>query len=120
VSRATRAIVQAVLVCAALLATRDAFALPKVAIGSKAFPESWILGEAATTLARRAGGDAEHRRNLGGTEIVYDALRAGSIDVYPEYTGTIAEVMLHAQGRPSLARCGTPLRGQGSAESRSA
>ncbi|HKA25044.1 MAG TPA: glycine betaine ABC transporter substrate-binding protein [Candidatus Eisenbacteria bacterium] len=86
---------------------------PRVTVGSKAFPESWVLGEAATTLARRAGATAEHRRNLGGTEIVYDALRSGSIDVYPEYTGTIAEVMLHSHGRPSLAEMRAALRSQG-------
>ncbi|MEP7027046.1 MAG: glycine betaine ABC transporter substrate-binding protein, partial [Candidatus Eisenbacteria bacterium] len=64
-----------------------------VTVGSKAFPESWILGEALTTLARRAGAaEAAHRSNLGGTEIVYQALRSGAIDAYPEYTGTIAEV----------------------------
>jgi osmoprotectant transport system permease protein len=101
-------------VCAlALACAAPALAAEPVTIGSKAFPESWILGEAATQLARRAGAAAGHRRNLGGTEIVYDALRAGSIDVYPEYTGTIAEVVLHAQGRPGLAEMRDSLRAQG-------
>src|SRR5207249_11047268 len=31
------------------------------------------------------------------------ALRNGSIDVYPEYTGTISEVILKSAGRPPLA-----------------
>src|SRR5262249_25418894 len=61
-------------------------------VGSKAFAESWILGEAVADLARQGGGEAVHRNNLGGTQIVYTALRTGSIDVYPEYTGTIGEV----------------------------
>src|SRR6185503_4521130 len=39
-----------------------------------------------------------HRQSLGGTEIVYQGLRSGQIDVYPEYTGTIAEVLLHRPG----------------------
>src|SRR4051794_36588041 len=77
---------------------------PKVTIGSKAFPESWILGEALTTLARQTGAaDVEHRSNLGGTEIVYEALRSGRIDIYPEYTGTVAEVVMKSKGRPSVA-----------------
>jgi osmoprotectant transport system permease protein len=72
-------------------------------VGSKAFPESWILGDALATLARQAGADpVEHRSNLGGTEIVYQALRSGAIDAYPEYTGTIAEVILKRSDRPSL------------------
>lgn len=75
----------------------------RVTVGSKAFPESWILGEALTNLARGAGASpVEHRSNLGGTEIVYQALRSGAIDAYPEYTGTIAEVILKRTDRPSL------------------
>ena len=102
-SVAARAIAMPSWLCAALLATRDAFALPKVAIGSKAFPESWILGDALTELVERSGtAVAEHKKNLGGTEIAYQALLSGSIDVYPEYTGTIPEVILKAQGRPGL------------------
>jgi len=76
---------------------------PRVVVGSKAFAESWILGEALTMLARDAGADAVHRANLGGTEIVFEALRTGSVDVYPDYTGTIAQVLMKATGRPSLA-----------------
>jgi osmoprotectant transport system permease protein len=73
-----------------------------VVVGSKAFPESWILGEAASMLARTAGAEADHRQNLGATEITYAALRSGAIDVYPEYTGTIREVLLHGAGGSSL------------------
>lgn len=85
----------------------------QVVVGSKAFPESWILGEAAAMLARTAGAKAEHRQNLGATEITYAALSSGAIDVYPEYTGTIREVLLHGAGgatleslRSELARSG--------------
>ena len=73
---------------------RVAAAGERVVVGSKAFPESWILGEAATLLAHEAGAEAEHRENLGATEITYAALTSGSIDAYPEYTGTIREVLL--------------------------
>ena len=47
------------------------------------------------------------RRNteagLGNTAILYAALRAGSIDVYPEYSGTIAREILKLEGNPGLA-----------------
>ena len=38
---------------------------------------------------------------MGGTAILFQALRAGAIDVYPEYTGTIAReiLKLRAPGR---------------------
>ena len=72
----------------------------EVTIGSKAFPESWILGEALAALIRDDGSEtAVHRHNLGGTEIVFQALRSGEIDVYPEYTGTIQEVILRSPVR---------------------
>ena len=58
-------------------------------IGSKRFTESYILGEVLLqTAAPHAR--AEHKQGLGNTAIVLAALKAGSIDVYPEYTGTIA------------------------------
>ena len=85
--------------CAALVLSVVASARAEhVTVGSKAFPESWIVAEALAGCARGAGVQAEHRRNLGGTEIVYEALRSGAIDAYPEYTGTLREVVLHAAG----------------------
>jgi osmoprotectant transport system permease protein len=68
------------------------------------FLESWILGECLAALARSAGSiDARHRKNLGGTKIVYEALVRGDVDAYPEYTGTIAEAILKSTVPPSLA-----------------
>lgn len=66
----------------------------KIRIGSKAFPESWVLGEAAVQLAKASGAEVEYTKSLGATEIIYSALKKGSIDVYPEYTGTIRQVFL--------------------------
>jgi len=57
-------------------------------VGSKRFTESYILGELLTQTAAKTG-PAEHRQGLGNTAIVLAALQAGSIDVYPEYLGTI-------------------------------
>ncbi|MCE9574285.1 MAG: ABC transporter permease subunit [Deltaproteobacteria bacterium] len=66
----------------------------RVRIGSKKFTESVILAEAGTALVREAGLEVEHRRELGGTTILWNALVAGDIDAYPEYTGTIAAELL--------------------------
>ena len=62
-----------------------------IVVGSKNFRESYILGEALARLLRGEGFDARHTQGLGGTKVCYDALVAGEIDVYVEYTGTIAE-----------------------------
>jgi osmoprotectant transport system permease protein len=70
---------------------------PQVRIGSKAFTESVVLGEALAALARDAGAEALHRQQLGGTQVVWQALVRGDIDIYPEYTGTISEEILAGQ-----------------------
>jgi osmoprotectant transport system permease protein len=70
----------------------------KVTIGSKKFTESVILGEIIYHLAGNAGVQSVHRRELGGTRILWKALLKGDIDVYPEYTGTISEEILAGQG----------------------
>ncbi|GGC35384.1 amino acid ABC transporter permease [Novosphingobium marinum] len=58
-------------------------------VGSKKFTESVILGEIARIALEDAGIEASHRRELGGSRILWDALRTGEIDVYPDYTGTL-------------------------------
>jgi osmoprotectant transport system permease protein len=60
-------------------------------VGSKRFTESYILAEVlAQTAAPYLATPPNVRRGLGNTAIVYEALRSGSIDLYAEYTGTIA------------------------------
>ncbi|ATG19116.1 ABC transporter permease [Ralstonia pickettii] len=63
-------------------------------IGSKRFTESYVLGEILTQTAAPHG-PAEHVPGLGNTAIVFAALKNGSIDVYPDYLGTIAAEILH-------------------------
>ncbi len=75
--------------------------LAVVQIGSKAFTESVIVAEMAAQLARSAGIEATHRRELGGSRILWDALLGGQIDVYPEYTGTLAQELLPGPGELS-------------------
>jgi osmoprotectant transport system permease protein len=72
---------------------RERHAQP-VVIGSKDFTESVVLGEIARLAARAHGVDAQYRRSLGGTRILWQALIEGDIDAYPEYTGTITYELL--------------------------
>ncbi|MEQ1825349.1 MAG: glycine betaine ABC transporter substrate-binding protein [Pirellula sp.] len=65
-----------------------------IRIGSKSFTESVILGECLSHLARSAGVKVEHRAELGGTQILWQALQIGDIDAYVDYTGTIREELL--------------------------
>ena len=74
-------------------ATASVVAKP-IVVGSKKFTESYVLGEIAKTVLERAGFQVEERPGMGGTIILWQALRSGQIDLYPEYTGTIGEEIL--------------------------
>ena len=84
-----------------LLTAALAGAQEPLRIGSKRFTESYIL---AQVLAQTAQPHAatEVKQGLGNTAIVYEALRSGSIDLYPEYTGTIALEILKGAGTQTL------------------
>ena len=59
-----------------------------IIVASKPFGESFLLAEMFAHLLESRGFAVERRFGLGATEIAFQALRTGAIDVYPEYTGT--------------------------------
>lgn len=60
-----------------------------IVIGSKNFEENRLLAEIfAQLLEARTGLAVDRRFDLAGTQICFEALKAGSLDLYPEYTGT--------------------------------
>ncbi|WP_162862988.1 glycine betaine ABC transporter substrate-binding protein [Salinibacter ruber] len=65
-----------------------------LALGSKKFTENVILGWMGTHLIRAEGLTATHREELGGSRFLWEALRRGDIDAYPEYTGTLRQELL--------------------------
>ncbi len=88
----------------------------EMTIGSKKFTESYVLGEIAKRTLIYAGIPTEHRQGMGGTIILWEALRGGQIDAYPEYTGTIAQEILKSDRalsreeiRKSLAKLGVEM-----------
>lgn len=65
-----------------------------VNVGSKDFTEQFILGQMYIQVLTDMGITTEDRTNLGGTQIAQQALAAGDIHLYPEYTGTaLTEVL---------------------------
>ena len=67
----------------------------KVVVASKNFTESRVLGEIMRLLLEaRTELEVEHRAGLGGTLVCFEALLAGEIDVYPDYTGTGWSIVL--------------------------
>ncbi|CAN5343397.1 glycine betaine ABC transporter substrate-binding protein [soil metagenome] len=65
------------------------FAQPTIKVGAKHFNEGYILGEMMAILLEDAGFRVDRSFNLGGTAIIFEALKNKNIDVYAEYTGTI-------------------------------
>ncbi|MFC5412875.1 ABC transporter permease/substrate-binding protein [Larkinella bovis] len=67
----------------------------QVVIGTKIFTEQYILAEILRQLIEnRTSLQVITKTGLGGTKICFDALNAGQIDLYPEYTGTGLLVIL--------------------------
>jgi osmoprotectant transport system permease protein len=85
-----------------LLCTAAAAADP-ITIGSKNFTENYILAEAGAQLLESRGYEVQRRFGLNGTKIVFEALRNRALDLYPEYSGTISEVILERPGLSDLA-----------------
>src|SRR6202011_3314086 len=60
-----------------ILLGTSSFAAEPTMIGSKKFTESYVLGEIATRTLNEAGIPAQHRQGMGGTIILWQALRGG-------------------------------------------
>ena len=66
-----------------------------IVIGSKNFTEQLVLGELfAQIIESRTHLPVERRFYLAGTFICHQAILAGRIDIYPEYTGTALTAVL--------------------------
>lgn len=72
----------------------------KIIIGSKMHTESYLLAELMAQMLESGGFEVERKFGFGGTLVCYQALEAGEIDIYPEYTGTISEAIFTADERP--------------------
>lgn len=66
----------------------------QLTIGAKNFTESRLLATMFKVLIEENSDLKAEVREFGGTQLVFEALRTGSVDVYPEYTGTAYTVML--------------------------
>jgi glycine betaine/choline ABC-type transport system substrate-binding protein len=74
----------------------------KIVVGAKNFTESDLLAEiVAQQIERRTGLSVERKLHLGGTFVCHQAITAGQIDVYVEYTGTAFTAVLKHQPGPA-------------------
>jgi len=84
------------------LAATSALAANPIVVGSKKFTESYVLGEIAKTQLERSGFTVQERAGMGGTIILWQALRGGQIDLYPEYTANAQNLIKDAGFAPGL------------------
>lgn len=82
--------------------TGSAWGEDSLRVGGKRFTEAYVLVEVLAQKARTSGTPVRVQAGLGNTAIVHAALAAGSIDLYPEYTGTIAQETLRQPGLRTL------------------
>jgi len=62
---------------------------PAITVGTKNFPEQFILGELYAQALRARGYSVRLKSNIGSSEITDKTLTGRQIDLYPEYTGVI-------------------------------
>jgi osmoprotectant transport system substrate-binding protein len=80
---------------AAVLARPAQSAGTTVVIGTKNFPEEFVLGELYKQALQAKGFTVSYKENIGSTELIQAALTSGKINMYPEYTGVIVQDVFH-------------------------
>ena len=81
--------------------TSTTAAKPQITIGTKNFPEQFILGELYKQALEANGFRVRLKSDIGSSEIVDRALIAGSLDMYPEYIGVALSELAGRTQRPS-------------------
>ena len=90
-----------VIVCTSCQSSRR----DRIVVGSKNFTESFVLGELiAQQIEAHTSLKVERRFYLAGTYICQQAILAGRVDVYPEYTGTALTAILKQQATSDRAQ----------------
>src|SRR5436309_7299689 len=72
---------------------------PTITLGTKNFTEQYILGELYRQVLEHNGFHVVLKSDIGSSEIIDKALTAGSLDMYPEYTGTVLSVVANDHRR---------------------
>jgi osmoprotectant transport system substrate-binding protein len=76
---------------------------PAVTLGDKNFAEENILGQLYAQALRAKGYTVNLKSEIGSTELIYKALKAGQIDGYPEYTGVLLSAVAEQKSSPKSA-----------------
>jgi osmoprotectant transport system substrate-binding protein len=76
---------------------------PAVTLGTKDFPEEFVLGELYKQALEAKGYTVNLKKNIGSTEIIDKSLTSDEIDGYPEYLGVSLAVTFRKDLIPKSA-----------------
>ena len=74
-----------------------------IIIGTKDFPEQYVLGQLYKQALEAKGFKVQYKENIGSTELIDKALRSGKVTFYPEYTGIMLSVTFGKKTLPKTA-----------------
>ena len=83
-----------------------------IIIGTKNFPEQYVLGQLYKQALEAKGFKVQYKENIGSTELIDASLRSGRVTLYPEYTGIMLSVTFKKKTLPK-SDIGTYLRREG-------
>ncbi len=83
-----------------------------IRVASKRFTENYIVAEMFSQLLESKGFSVQRKFGMGGTMVAYSALKEKNVDVYPEYTGTLATAVLKT-GERNFKKLNSQLSQQG-------
>jgi osmoprotectant transport system substrate-binding protein len=88
---------------AAAPAAHSKAAATPIIIGTKDFPEQFVLGQLYKQALEAKGFKVSYKENIGSTELIDKSLRSGKVTFYPEYTGIMLSVTFHRKTLPKTA-----------------
>lgn len=74
-----------------------------IIVGTKNFPEQYILGQLYKQALEAQGFEVQYKENIASTELIDTSLRSGKITMYPEYTGIMLSVTFKRKTLPKSA-----------------
>ena len=74
-----------------------------IIVGTKNFPEQYVLGQLYKQALEAKGFEVQYKENIGSTELIDTALRSGKVTLYPEYTGIMLSVTFKRKTLPKTA-----------------
>ena len=87
----------------AAVGTQSGATATPIIVGTKNFPEQYVLGQLYKQALEAAGFDVQYKENIASTELIDTSLRSGKITMYPEYTGIMLSVTFKQKSLPKTA-----------------